>query len=161
MSVALAAITAAGIILPHVLRLQRVAPVTAVVLWLSSLALRALVGLLAAVYLLFFLPRTEIFDALTHWCVHVALPATAAELDVEGHGVADAALYAPGVLLTASLVSICGRTLRDAWTARRLVARHAVGAGPRDSLIVGGPDVLFAVAGLVRPRILVSAGAMT
>ena len=52
-------------------------------------------------------------------------------------------------------------TVRDARAARRLVAQHAVGLGPRNSLIVGGSDVVFAVAGLVRPRIVVSAGALT
>jgi Zn-dependent protease with chaperone function len=31
-----------------------------------------------------------------------------------------------------------------------------VGAGPRNSLVVSGPEVLFAVAGLARPRIVVS-----
>ena len=53
MTAALAAITAAGIVLPHALRLQRVSPVTAIVLLLSSLALRAIVCLLAVIYLLF------------------------------------------------------------------------------------------------------------
>ena len=70
----LAAIVAAGMILPHALRLQRVHPVTAIVLWLSSLALRALTGALGVVYLLFFLPRTQLFSATTHWCLDVALP---------------------------------------------------------------------------------------
>jgi Zn-dependent protease with chaperone function len=44
--------------------------------------------------------------------------------------------------------------------ARQIVAAHAVGLGPRNSLIVGGSDVLFAVAGLIQPRIVVSAGAL-
>jgi hypothetical protein len=74
MTAALAAIVVAGIVLPHVLRLQRAAPVTATVLWLSSLALRALAGLLAIVLLLFVLPRTEVFESLTHWCLHAVLP---------------------------------------------------------------------------------------
>ena len=160
MIVALAAITAAGIVLPHVLRLQRVDTVIAVVLWLSSLALRALAGVLAVIYLLWFLPRTELFGALTHWCVHIALPA-GAELDVEGHGLADIVLYGPGVLLAASMLAVGARTARDARAARHLVAQHYVADGPRNSLIVGGREVLFAVAGLSRPRIVVSAGALT
>jgi hypothetical protein len=86
MTVALAAILAAGIVLPHVLRLQRVAPMTAVVLWLSALALRAIASLLAVVYLLFFLPRTEVFASLTHWCLHAVVPLVTDELGVEGHG---------------------------------------------------------------------------
>jgi beta-lactamase regulating signal transducer with metallopeptidase domain len=161
MTAALAAITAAGIVLPHALRLQRISPVTAVVLWLSSLALRAIVCLLAVIYLLFFLPRTGLFVALTHWCAHAPLPVSRSELAVEGHGVAALSLYVPGIVLATSLVWLYVATVRDARAARRLVAKHAVGLGPRNSLILGGSDVVFAVAGLVRPRIVVSAGALT
>jgi len=160
MTGALAAIIAAGIVLPHVLRLTRVAPVTAIVLWLSSLALRALACLLAVIYLLFFLPGTGLFVALSHWCAHMAPPVIGSELAVEGHAVAALALYAPGIVLAVSLLSIGVGSMRDAHAARQIVAAHAVGLGPRDSLIVGGPDVLFAVAGLIHPRIVVSAGAL-
>ena len=155
----LAAIAAAGIVLPHALRLQRVAPVTAIVLWLSSLALRAIVSLLVVIYLFFFLPGTGVFVALTHWCGHVALP-VGSELAVEGHGIGARALYVPGIVLAASLVWMCVSSVRDTRAARHLVAQHAVGPGPRNSLIVGGSDVLFVVAGLIRPRIVVSAGAL-
>lgn len=160
MTAALAAITAAGIVLPHVLRLQRVAPVTAIVLWLSSLALRGLASLLAVIYLFFFFPGTELFVELTHWCAHVAPPGIRSDLAVEGHGLAALALYVPGIVLAASLVASCVVTVRDARAARHVVARHAVGLGPRNSLIVGGSDVLFVAAGLIHPRILVSAGAL-
>ena len=161
MIVVLAAIVAAGIVLPHALRLQRVPPVTASVLWLSSLALRALAGVLGVIYLLFFLPGTQLFAALTHWCLHEALPVVATELHFEGHDLGDLALLLPGVALAVSLLYICIRTARDARRARDIVEHHVVGAGPRNSLIVSGPEVLFAVAGLARPRIVVSAGALT
>jgi Zn-dependent protease with chaperone function len=145
MTFGLAAVVAAGIAAPHLLRLQSVTPATAITLWLSSLALRALAGVLGVVYLLFFLPRTDVFAALTHWCLHTAVPWLAAELQVEGHGLGDLVLLVPGATLA----------------ARRLVERHVVGLGPRNSLMVGGHDVLLAVAGLARPRIVVSAGALT
>jgi Peptidase family M48 len=161
MTGALAAISAAGILLPHVLRLHRVPPFTAVALWLSSLALRAFACLLAAISLVFFLPGTGLFVTLTHWCAHVALPASESPLAVEGHGIARVALYAPGAVLGASLAWMFVASVRDARVARHVIAEHAVGLGPRDSLIVGGKDVLFAVAGLVHPRIMVSAGALT
>jgi hypothetical protein len=160
MTIALAAIVAAGIFLPHVLRLQRVAPVTACVLWLTSLSLRALSGLAAVTVLLFFLPRTEVFESLTHWCLHTVLPGLAGDLNVEGHGIGDLALLVPGVAVGVSLVAACVRTARGARTARRLVDRHVVGRGPHGSVIVSGPDVVFAVAGLARPRVVVSAGAL-
>jgi len=161
MTAALAAIAAAGIVVPHVLPLRRVGPVTAIVLWLSSFALRAIVSLLAVVYLFFFLPGTRLFVSATHWCANVALPATGSELAVEGHGVGSWFLYVPGVILATSLLWMWFTTVRDVRATRRVVARHAVGRGPRNSLIVGGSQVLFAVAGLVRPRIVVSAGALT
>lgn len=161
MITALAAITAAGIVLPHALRLQRVPPVTAITLWLSSLALRAFACLLAVVQLLFFLPGTELFVHVTHWCARVAVPVNDAAVAVEGHGIGSLALLVPGVVLAASLVWMCVGSVRAARAARRLVARHALGRGPRDSLIVGGSDVVFAVAGLLHPRIMVSAGALT
>ena len=157
---ALAAIVAAAIVLPHALRLHRAAPVTAIALWLSSLALRALTGALAVITLLFFLPRTTVFGSVSHWCLPVALPATEAEVEVEGHRLADGALYLPGLALLASLLYFCASTARDARAAKQLVDRHAIGHGPRDSVILGDRSVLFAVAGLARPRVIVSAGAL-
>jgi Zn-dependent protease with chaperone function len=160
MTAALAAIVAAGIVLPHLLRLQRVAPITAVVLWLTSLALRVLTALVAVTFLLFFLPRTEVFESLTHWCLHAVLPGVADDLNVEGHGIGDLVLFVPGIALGVSLLVACIRTARGARAARRLVERHVVGRGPHGSLILSGPDVVFAVAGLAHPRIVVSAGAL-
>lgn len=161
MTAALAAFIAAGIVLPHVLRLHRVAPVTATVLWLSSLALRALTGVLAIIFLLFFLPRTDVFASLTHWCLHAVLPGLAEGLSLEGHGIGDLALFIPGLALLGSLLVVCVRTARSAGAARRLVGDHVVGHGPHDSVIVSGPEIVFAVAGLGHPRIVVSAGALT
>jgi hypothetical protein len=160
MKAALAAIVAAGIVVPHVLRLQRAAPVTAVVLWLSSLALRALIGVLAVIFLLLFLPRTEIFDSLTHWCLHAGLTGSADDLTVEGHGMGDLALFVPGAVLVVSLMLVCVRTARSAKAARRLLGANVLGRGPQGSVIVGGPEIVFAVAGLIHPRIVVSAGAL-
>jgi beta-lactamase regulating signal transducer with metallopeptidase domain len=56
---------------------------------------------------------------------------------------------------------MCRRTARNARQARHLLEHEVLGRGPGESLIVGGPDVLFAVAGLIHPRIVVSAGALT
>jgi hypothetical protein len=161
MTVALAAIVAAGIALPHVLRLDRVAPVTAIALWLSSLALRALGSALAALYLLLYVPRTNLFDVLTHWCWHAVLPVLTGQHGLDGHSFGDVAVLVPAIVLALSLAWVALKLMRGASHARHLVRRHALGDGPRDSLIVGGPEVVFAVAGFVRPRIVVSAGALT
>ena len=158
MAQALAAIVVTGILLPHVLRLQRVSPTTAIVLWLSGLALRALAAVLAAIYVLYFLPGTGLFVQLSHWCGR--LPILGHQLNAEGHTVAGLGLLLPGIALVASLLHDSARTAREVRAARRLV-RQAVGRGPRNSLILGGSQVMFAVAGLAHPRVLVSAGALT
>jgi hypothetical protein len=109
--------------------------------------------------LLFFLPRTDVFESLTHWCLHEVLPGLAANLQLEGHGIGDLTLFVPGLALVVSLIVACVRTARSAKAARALLGQQ-VGRGPQDSVIVRGPDVVFAVAGLTHPRIVVSAGAL-
>jgi bla regulator protein blaR1 len=161
MIVAVALGVAAGIVLPHIVRLERVAPITAATVWACSLVLRALAGLFAAIYLVFFLPATEAFGALTHWCLHAVVPLVAAHLGVSGHGLGDAAIVVPGVVLAASLASAAFGVARAARAVRRLVSRATVARGPADSLIIGGSGVLVAAAGLARPRLVVSAGALT
>jgi hypothetical protein len=157
---ALAAIVAAGIALTHLLDLRRVPPVTAILLWLSALALRALASVFAIVYLLWFAPETSVFDVLTHWCWHTFVPLLSGDHGLEGHNVGDVALLLPAIALGASLLWIGVRTARVGRAARGLVGHHALGHGPRGSVIVGGPEVSLAVAGLARPRIVVSAGAL-
>lgn len=160
MTFALAAALALAIGLPHVLALQRAAPSTAALLWLCSLALRALTGLLVVVYVVVYLPSTAVFQAVTHWCWHAVLPLVAAHLGLDGHRVADAATGVPALLLAASLASVAVGVVRAARSVRRLVKRHALRPGPGGSIIVGGAEVILAAAGLRRPRILVSAGAL-
>jgi Zn-dependent protease with chaperone function len=161
MTLLLAGILAVGMGLPHVLRLRRAAPLAAAALWGASLALRALTAVFTVIYLVLFLPGTALFGALTHWCWHTVLPLAAAHLGLEGHRVGDAATVLPGFLVAASVVSVGVGVFRAARSVRRLIERHALGAGPGDSVIVGGPDVVMAAAGLRRPRVLVSAGALT
>jgi bla regulator protein blaR1 len=157
----LAALVGAGIVLPHALGLKRVAPITAAVLWGCSLALRALTGVFAALYIVFFLPATEVFGALTHWCLHAVVPLVAAHLGFSGHSLGDAALVLPGILLGASLASAAFGVVRAARAVRGWLVRGAVGVGPDDTVVVRGRGVLVAAAGLARPRLVVSAGALT
>jgi Zn-dependent protease with chaperone function len=160
MTFGLAAVAALGIALPHLLELHRATPSTAILLWLSSLALRAITGLLVAIFLVFHLPSTALFQAVTHWCWHAVLPVVTAHLGLDGHRVADAATAVPALLLAASLLSVAVGVARAARTVHRIVRRHALRPGPRDSVIVGGQEVILAAAGLRRPRVLVSAGAL-
>lgn len=160
MTFLLAAIVAAGITLPHCLDLHRAAPAPAAALWLTSVALRALTAVFVVVYVVMFLPSTAMFHALTHWCWETVLPLLTGQGGLEGHRVGDAATAVPGVLLAASLVSVAFGVARTARAARRLIARSSLGRGPHDSVIVGGPEIVLAAAGLARPRVIVTAGAL-
>ena len=155
-----ALVAALGIAFPHVVRLERTAPATAATLWAVSLALRALLVIFGALYLAFFLPSTQLFASLTHWCWHTVLPVLTAHLGLDGHEVGDAATIVPGFLVIVSVLSVALGVLRGARAVRRLLARDVIGPGPSNSVIVGGPEVMLAAAGLTKPRVVVTAGAL-
>ena len=161
MTYALAGFVVLGIVLPHAIDLRRAVPAIAIALWVSSLALRALTACFAVLYLTLYLPRSDVFSAITHWCWHTVLPLMATHLGLDGHRVGTAAMILPPFVLAASALSAAFAVTRAARSLRRLLNRHAIGVGPRDSLIIGGPEVLVAAAGIVRPRLVVSAGALT
>lgn len=161
MILALAALVILALALPHVLRARAADPGTMVLLWSSNLGLRALTGISLALYLVLFLPATGLFAALTHWCWHAVVPLVATHLGFSGHGFGDVATLLPFLALAGSLAWLTVGVWRFARAVQGLVRRAVVGSGPRDSLIVGGADVVVATAGLARPRILVSAGALT
>jgi len=76
------------------------------------------------------------------------------------HHVAGHALAAAGGLaLSLSFVWAIARVVQATFAVRRLV-RRPLGRGPAGSVIVGGEDVVLAVAGLTRPKLVVSAGAL-
>ena len=160
LALALALVITVGIVLPHRLRLERSAPLAAAALWAVSLALRALTVMFIALYLAFYLPGTQMFAELTHWCWHAVLPLLTTHLGLDGHRVGDAATFLPGLLVMASLLSVSFGMFRAARAIRRLLVRDALGPGPADSVIVAGREVILAAAGLTRPQVVVSAGAL-
>ena len=161
MTVVLAGILVAAIALPHVLRFDRTTPALAALVWLGVLMLRALTALLAAVAVVVVMPSTEVFSLITHWCWHTALPLMATHLGLDGHRVGDAALVLPGAVLALSAVSVAFGLWKATRAVARLVQRGSVGTGPQDSVILGDGDVVVAAAGIRRPLVLVSAGALT
>lgn len=161
MSVLLAVLVAGGILAPHGLRLRQAAPAVAATIWLAALALRALSVVYLAMYLVLFVPATEAFVAVTHWCWHTVIPLLTTHLGFDGHRIGDTAVVLPAVVVAASLVSVAFGVVRAARAVRRLLASTSLGPGPSDSVIVGGAEVMVAAAGIARPRIVVSAGALT
>jgi len=157
----LAVLVAAGIALPHILSLRRADPLGSVLVWCASLGLRALVGVFCVIWLVLFLPATELFSAMTHWCWHTVLPMLATHLGLDGHWVGTAAAVVPAALLAGSLVSVGFGVWRVARAVRRLLQFSALGGGPGDTVIIGGADVLVAAAGIGRPRVVISTGALT
>ena len=161
MSVLLTLLVAGGILAPHGLGLRRASPAVAAAIWLSALAVRALTVVYLAMYLVLLLPATEAFVAVTHWCWHTVIPLLTTHLGLDGHRIGDTAVILPAVVLAASLVSVTFGVVRAARAVRRLLINASLGPGPSDSLIVGGAEVMVAAAGIARPRIVVSAGALT
>jgi len=161
MSVLIALFVGAAITTPHVLRLDCAHPATAAVIWLAAVCLRGLVALFVALFVVFYVPTTAVFDLVTHWCWHTALPVVTSHLGLSGHSVGDVALLAPVLALATSVVSVSVGLWRATRAISRWVRRTSIGPGPHDSLIVGEHDILVAAAGLRRPRVIVSAGALT
>lgn len=161
MSLALLALAAAGIAGPHALPVRRAPPVTAAALWGASLALRALAVVFLATYVILGLPATGVFVALTQWCLHAVVPLTPEHLGLSGHRLADTAMLFPGALILVSLSSASYGLFRAARALRRAISAGRLARGPRGSVVVGGRGVLVAAAGLARPVVVVSTGALT
>jgi Zn-dependent protease with chaperone function len=155
-----AILAVAGIVLPHILRLGRVRPVTAATFWAAALTLRALTTFSAALYVLVVFPDTGAFKVLTHWCEHSVLPLVGMHVDLQGHTFGAVAVLVPVVAIAFALTRAAVRMTRVARSVERMLRSAALGTGPHASVIVGGPEVAVAAAGLWRPKIVVTAGAL-
>jgi hypothetical protein len=159
-TVAVASLAMLGIVLPQLLRLEGVRPLTAATLWMAALTIRAFASISLALYGLLVFPDTSVYRTLTHWCQHAITPLLGLHLDLQGHTIGAALVLVPAVASAAALVLAAARTVSTLRSLRDLLASRALGVGPEESVIVGGPDVVVGSAGLVRPRILVTAGAL-
>ena len=158
----LLAATIVGVVLaPHLLPQERLAPLAGTCLWLATLVLRAALAVLVATSLIFYVPATALFQLVTHWCIHAVVPFVSTHLGFSGHQLGDAATLVPALVLSASALSGIFGIWQGARAVKRWLGRGAVGQGPDGSVIVGGPEIVVAAAGLRSPRIVVSAGALT
>jgi hypothetical protein len=161
MTAAILAAFALGIAFPHLLSLDRTRPVTAALLWLTSLSLRMVLGVFAALWVLLVLPTTEAYKFLTHWCVHAEAHSIGIHVDVQGHAVGWVAVWLPLVVIAGAIGLEFIRTVQAIRSVEHAVASDTLGHGPGDSVIVGGPEVLLAATGFAHPRVVVSTGALT
>lgn len=145
---------------PHLMPQDRLSASGGIFLWMSVLLLRAALAISLAVVVVFFLPATELFSILTHWCFHAVIPFFATHLGFDGHSLGDAAILVPALVTAASFLSVGFGAWRGARAVRRWLKSSSIGPGPEQSLIVGGPEVVVAAAGLRSPRVIVSAGAL-
>jgi Zn-dependent protease with chaperone function len=157
---ALALALAALLGVPHFLPDSRIAPAAGIALWLSVLLLRALLALSLAALFILYVPATQVFQLLTHWCLHAVIPFFATHLGFSGHRLGDVAVLVPALVLAVSFVSAGVAAWRAARAVRRWLGRSFVGPGPGESVLIGGDEVVLAAAGLRAPRVVVSAGAL-
>ena len=160
MTLGLAGLVVAAIGLPHLLRLEPFSPALAATIWLAALVLRALTAVFAALFIVLYLPATQLFSLVTHWCWHAVIPVVATHLPLNGHAFGDAAVIAPAFFLAASAISVVLGLWRAGRRVRQMLAGSVVGRGPGESLVLPDQDVVVAAAGLRQPRIVVSAGAL-
>ncbi len=161
MTVPLAAAILLAVLLPEILPQGRLTATAGATIWLAVLALRALLAVIVAIALLSYLPATQLFEAITAWCLDGITPLFTSHRGVSGHGLGEAALLVPGAVLTLSGLWALTALARGARAVAGWLRRSAVGTGPGESLIVDGSDVLVAAAGLRAPRIVISVGALT
>ncbi len=145
-----------GIALPHFLPLHAVAPRTAVTVWLSALALRALVALAMAAFIFLYVPQTDTFGAVADWCWSLV----SHHLGLSGHPLAHAAVILPALAIAGSLLWVLFGLVRGALALRLLLARRSLGEGPYGSMVVHGDEILVAVTGVGRARVVISHSAL-
>lgn len=161
MTIFLGALLMAGAAIPYLLPRASLSPMTGAALWLSVLVLRVVLVVLAALIAILYLPATALFQLTTHWCVHAVVPFLTTHLGFSGHRVGDAATLLPGLALGISAISALFAVWRTTRAVRSWVKRSSLGPGPRESVIVGGQEVVVAAAGVRDATIIVSTGALT
>lgn len=160
MTLLLGALFVAGTAAPYLLPRSSLSPMTGAALWLSVLTLRATLVVLAALVAILYLPATALFQLMTHWCFHAVIPFLTTHLGFSGHRVGDAATLLPGLVLGLSSISALFAVWRTTRAVRSWVKRSSLGPGPKESVIVGGQEVVVAAAGVRGAKIVVSAGAL-
>lgn len=145
---------------PHLIRLDEAQPAVAAAVWFCALLLRAATTIVVIAFFVVVAPATGLYQAVALWCWHAVLPLFAAHLGLDGHSVVDAAILFPASMLAFSAVSVAVGLVKAARKVRRLLSGSGLGPGPSDSVIIRDGVVLVAAAGLRRPRVVVSAGAL-
>lgn len=145
--------------LAPLLPLDKAAPLAAAGAWLSAVAARAILVVLLALLVVFYAP-TPLIGAIGHWCVAVPLPLAELELVITGHLLAQVIVITPAVIAGVSLCRALVRTWREARRVSRLLDTELLWIAPGDAAVVAGGGVFVATAGISKPRLVVSTGAL-
>lgn len=156
----LALLAMAAAAAPHLLPQRSIPPILGVWMWFTALLLRACLVIGAVAMVLFVAPSTWQFASLSNWCLHTVVPYLSTHLGVDGHAVGHIAVLIPALALLVALASATIELTRTSHHLLRWIEASSLGPGPEGSQIVSGSKVLLATTGLLRPKVLVSAGAL-
>ena len=145
--------------LAPLLPLDRAAPLAAAGAWLSAVAARAILVVLLALVAVFY-ASAPLIGAIGHWCVEVPPPFNELELVITGHLLAQAIVATPAVIAAVSLCRALVRTWREARRVSRMLKTQLLWTAPGDAAVIAGSGVFVATAGISKPRLVVSAGAL-
>ena len=146
--------------LPQRIAGVRLGAVSEAGMWLASMLLRAALSIFVLALALATIAGTDAFLMLTNWCAHVAIPGITQHLGIEGRNVGHLALAIPGLALVAAVVVAMRATYLAARRLQAWLHDDVIGPGPDGSLIVTGREVIVAAVGFLRPRTVVSTGAL-
>lgn len=145
---------------PHLLPRASLSPVAGIALWFSVLWLRAVLSVVVVLACVLYLPSTAPFKEISSWCLHAAMPFFASHLGMSGHSVGDAASFLPALLLAILAAAAGIGTWKAAHRVGGWLRGNVIGNGPSESLIIAGHEVIVATAGVCRPKVIVSTGAL-
>src|SRR5215210_4454322 len=146
--------------LPHIVTPVARPPAIGVLLWSSSLALRALSTFLLVVAGLALAASSDYAQDVAHVVWHTDLPSAVSQTGADGHAIVDVALLLPAFFMAFAVGYGVRRSIQAAGHLRRAVDRTRLGEGPDGSVLVAEPLPMVAAIGLVRSRIVVSAAAL-
>lgn len=145
---------------PHLIARRSLPAVVGTIIWFSALLGRAGVVVTICVGLVAIAPDTRVFAEASDWFVHSVLPFALHSLGIEGDTLGHLATSVP----FAAVLGMAIAAAYGSWRSHRLVGRWldraCLGPGPSGCHIVGGSRVVFATAGVLRPRVIVSMGAL-
>lgn len=88
------------------------------------------------------------------------MPLLTSEFGLSGHSLADGAVVLPVLALAAPLLWLAFGAARAALALHRYLRHRTRGVGPHGATVVADPEVLVALTGFGRPRLLVSDAAL-